>query len=382
MTREISARAEVCLPAEPLDETLAFFTEQLGFGVERIFPADAPRVVVLTGHGLRLRLEGSHRGGDTRLRLECDELPEGLEAGFHRAPNGTRIELGTREPRRLGPDLSADDELEFTHLPGAGEAEGRWVEGRADMRYRDLIPGRQGGRVIASQIQIPRAGAVPDYVHHHAVAAQLIYCRRGWVRVVYEGQGAAFELRPGDCVLQPPGIRHRVLEASEGLEVLEMSAPALHETFADPSTELPSPAAAEGQRWGGQGFLRHVASEAVWRPADSPSLWERRLELAAASDQRVAGRVLRAAPPEGAARGERSSGPDAGLGLRFWFVQAGGARLKLEGESPVELATEDALSFASTLEWTLHEPSEDFELVEFQLRPWAEDQAVAALQPT
>jgi quercetin dioxygenase-like cupin family protein len=41
----------------------------------------------------------------------------------------------------------------------------------------------------------------------------MIYCHRGWVRVVYEDQGEPFVMHPGDCVLQPPGIRHRVLEA-------------------------------------------------------------------------------------------------------------------------------------------------------------------------
>jgi hypothetical protein len=44
----------------------------------------------------------------------------------------------------------------------------------------------------------------------------------------------------GDMVLQPPGIRHRVLESSPGLEVVEISCPALHETFADHEMELPN----------------------------------------------------------------------------------------------------------------------------------------------
>lgn len=45
--------------------------------------------------------------------------------------------------------------------------------------------------------------------------------------------------------LQPPGIRHRVLEAGGGLEVVEVAVPASHETFADPGCPLPnSPAPA------------------------------------------------------------------------------------------------------------------------------------------
>src|SRR5690349_7367988 len=101
------------------------------------------------------------------------------------------------------------------------------------MRYRDLLPGRQGGRFIASAIRIDQGGPVPDYVHYHRVRFQLLYCVRGWVRVVYEGQGDPFVMAPGDCVLQPPRIRHRVLESSPGLEVIEVAGPAEHETLAD-----------------------------------------------------------------------------------------------------------------------------------------------------
>ncbi len=84
-------------------------------------------------------------------------------------------------------------------------------EGRAGMRYRDLIPSRLGGRFIASHIAIPGGGRVPDYVHFHDIRFQLIFCHAGWVEVVYEDQGDPFVLRPGDCVIQPPEIRHRVL---------------------------------------------------------------------------------------------------------------------------------------------------------------------------
>ena len=75
------------------------------------------------------------------------------------------------------------------------------------MYYRDLIPGRYGGRFIASHIRIPAGGPVPDYVHHHSVEFQLIFCVNGWVRVAYEDQGEPMVLNPGDCFLQPPHIR-------------------------------------------------------------------------------------------------------------------------------------------------------------------------------
>src|SRR5215468_913916 len=115
-----------------------------------------------------------------------------------------------------------------------------WYVGRAGMQYRDLIPGRLGGRFIASHIRIPGGGPVPDYVHFHKIRFQMIYCRKGWTRLVYEDQGEPFLLSAGDCVLQPPEIRHRVLEASPGLEVIEIGTPALHDTIADWALPLPN----------------------------------------------------------------------------------------------------------------------------------------------
>src|SRR5215216_637983 len=44
-----------------------------------------------------------------------------------------------------------------------------WTAGRAGMMYRDLIPDRLGGRVIASHIRIVEGGDVPDSVHYHRV---------------------------------------------------------------------------------------------------------------------------------------------------------------------------------------------------------------------
>ena len=68
----------------------------------------------------------------------------------------------------------------------------------------------------------------------------MIYCHRGWVRVVYEGQGEPFVMYPGDRVIQPPEIRHRVLESSDGLEVVELGCPAEHETWVDHSWNCPT----------------------------------------------------------------------------------------------------------------------------------------------
>ena len=92
--------------------------------------------------------------------------------------------------------------------------------GRAGMQYRDLIPAVSVGWFIASHISIPGAGPVPDYVHHHDIRFQLIFCHAGWVEVVYEDQGEPFVMHPGDWEIQPPHILHRVMASIEELEVV------------------------------------------------------------------------------------------------------------------------------------------------------------------
>src|SRR5205085_1815692 len=219
--------AEVVLPCRELEATLAFFKDRLGFQLEAIFPADAPAVAVIAGHGLRLRLERAGEGAPGQIRMLCRE-PEAVAGGERvlMAPNGTRIVLVEADTPAVVPSLKA----EFVLSRGG---DGAWDPGRAGMLYRDLIPGRLGGRFIASHIRIVEGGPVPDYVHFHKIRFQMIFCRTGWVRLVYEDQGLPFVMHAGDCVLQPPQIRHRVLESSPGLEVIEIACPAVHETFAE-----------------------------------------------------------------------------------------------------------------------------------------------------
>ena len=68
----------------------------------------------------------------------------------------------------------------------------------------------------------------------------MIYCYKGWVKAVYEDQGEAFIMNEGDCVLQPPHIRHQVLECSDNFEVIEVGSPAEHKTLVDHDMSLPT----------------------------------------------------------------------------------------------------------------------------------------------
>ena len=54
---QVQTVAEVRLPTQELRDDLPFFTKTLGFRLDMIYPADNPEVAVLSGHGLRLRIQ-------------------------------------------------------------------------------------------------------------------------------------------------------------------------------------------------------------------------------------------------------------------------------------------------------------------------------------
>ena len=282
--------AEVVLPCENLDETLRFFTKVLGFRVDEIMPADEPTEAAVSGHGARVRLAEDAVGSPGTLRLAVED-PDAVADGAREltAPNGTKVLLVDADPPVVIPPI--DRRFVLTKAPSVHPGS----EGRAGMLYRDLIPGRLGGRYIASHIRVPDPGPVPDYVHYHRVELQLIFCHRGWVRVVYEDQGPPFVLEAGDCVLQPPQIRHRVLESSPGMEVVELGCPAEHETHADLELELPNDAVDPDRVWDGQRFVRHQASLAAWAPWRRPGLEARELGIGAATGGLAGAHVVRRA---------------------------------------------------------------------------------------
>jgi quercetin dioxygenase-like cupin family protein len=248
------APAPLALTVPDLAEAIDFFTRRLGFRMDMIVPADAPHTSIISGQGLALRLETS----DTQAAVADSPLPE--------SSRGFVIS-------RMDNDA--------------------WHVGRAGMQYRDLIPGRFGGRVVASHIRIPDGGKTPDYVHYHKAIFQMIYCKAGWARVVYEDQGPPFTLEAGDCVLQPPEIRHRVLESSPGLEVIEVGCPAAHETWADHDLELPTHEFLPERLFGGQRFVRHRAREASWTPWRLEGCSARDTGIAAATNGLAAARVVK-----------------------------------------------------------------------------------------
>jgi quercetin dioxygenase-like cupin family protein len=224
--------------------------------------------------------------------------------------------------------------------------------GRAGMGYRDLIPGRWDGRWIASHITVPDGGPVPDDVHFHHLDVQFLVVRRGWVDVLYEGSGPAIRMEPGDVVLQPPGIRHRVLATSPGFEIIEVASPADHLTEFDHDTVLPGPIDA-GRRWSGQPFVHWRRSDTVVAtPWDHPGFGAVDCAIGAATAGRVTVRQVTASP------GHASDTAGAAPGFRLLVVMDGSVSVSLRGEDH-RLLGGDAITIPAAVPSRVHSPSDD-----------------------
>ncbi|QUJ76385.1 cupin domain-containing protein [Sulfitobacter albidus] len=348
--------AEFLLPTDELRDDLPFFTKTLGMRLETIFPADDPSVASFSGHGIRLRIEKGADAAPGHLRILTDD-PDSFAGGAREltAPNGTRITLAPLTPQVA----RIETQHEFAVRRLADEAP--WVIGRAGMHYRDLIPSRLGGSIIASHIRIPDGGPVPDMVHYHTVGFQLIFCYRGWVDVLYEDQGDVMRLHAGDCVTQPPGIRHRVVEASPNIEVIEIGVPAEHVTTIDHDFTLPNGVGDPNREWDGQTFVHHTKDAATWTPFRLPGFTARDTGITKGTKGIAGIQVVRRAEGE-----TRPFTHDADI--HFTFVMEGTMTLHADGHAPRTLEAGDGFVIPPGLQAAYRDASADLELLEVALR--------------
>jgi hypothetical protein len=103
---------------------------------------------------------------------------------------------------------------------------------RSYAQYRDLgMSKATNGLLQAHVIRLipPCDPAVVSKRHFHDVDVQMIYVLKGWIRSEFEGQGEV-TMRQGAAWLQPPRIKHTVLDYSDDCELLEIILPAEFET--------------------------------------------------------------------------------------------------------------------------------------------------------
>lgn len=117
------------------------------------------------------------------------------------------------------------DRQKFSHNEGEKtEFVSRGLRGYFE--YRDLgIADATNGEVVAHVIRAKQGHNATGQWHVHDCKFQMYYVLKGWARFEYEGQGVK-TVKPGDCVLQPAGIRHREIEHSPDLELIEIVSPA------------------------------------------------------------------------------------------------------------------------------------------------------------
>ncbi|MEM9747360.1 MAG: cupin, partial [Actinomycetota bacterium] len=251
-----AASGSVVLRCRDLDANVDVLVERLGFRRYLVSPADDPRRVIVERGRLTVDVRRSDR--DVPVELVLGSTTTGSASDEITLPNGSTIVV---EPSVETIDVP-DSQPGLVVTPGGV---GDFGSGRAGMSYRDLLPGRWGGRFISSHIHIADGGEVADWVHFHRIRFQLIHVASGWVDVVYEDQGEPFRLHAGDTVVQPPEIRHRVLRSSPGLDVIEVGCPAEHDTIADHVLPLPNDRVDPNRVFGGQRFVHphRIDPEAV-----------------------------------------------------------------------------------------------------------------------
>jgi hypothetical protein len=99
---------------------------------------------------------------------------------------------------------------------------------RSYAKYRDLgMAAATNGLAQAHVIKMipPCDPAVVSKRHYHDVEFQMIYVLKGWIKGEYDGAGEVTMVE-GSCWLQPPKIKHTVLDYSHDCELLEIILPA------------------------------------------------------------------------------------------------------------------------------------------------------------
>ena len=95
-------------------------------------------------------------------------------------------------------------------------------------KYRDLgISAATNGLVQAHVIQFvpPCRPEEVSKLHYHDVEFQMVYVLNGWIKTEMQGHGG-ITMRAGSCWIQPPRIKHKVLDYSDDCQVLEIVLPA------------------------------------------------------------------------------------------------------------------------------------------------------------
>ena len=165
----------------------------------------------------------------------------------------------------------------------------------------------------------------------------------------------------GLYLIQPPEIRHRVLESSANLQVIEVGVPAEHITTMDHEMQLPTPVHRPDRWFGGQRFCLSRAEEAVWTPSRMSGFQARETGVSAATRGVASVRLVRPAQPS------TNEWTSHNADILFTFVQSGSMTLRGHGASLHRLREGDAYVIPPDLKAALDDCSKDLQLLEVAL---------------
>ncbi len=122
------------------------------------------------------------------------------------------------------PPLRQAQRFTFTHWK---DADFKGESLRSYARYRDLgIAAATNGLAVAHVVRfVPPCTDEVRQWHTHDVEFQMVYVLQGWVKTEMEGN-APETMRVGSAWIQPPKMRHRIVDYSDDCEVLEIVLPA------------------------------------------------------------------------------------------------------------------------------------------------------------
>ena len=103
---------------------------------------------------------------------------------------------------------------------------------RSYAKYRDLgFAAATQGLAHAQVIRLigPCDPAEVSKLHFHDLDFQMVYVLKGWVKTYMEGQGETV-MQQGSAWIQPPRIKHLIMDYSDDVELLEVVLPAEFKT--------------------------------------------------------------------------------------------------------------------------------------------------------
>ena len=95
-----------------------------------------------------------------------------------------------------------------------------------DFGLAEITEGKIHCQIVKTTKPCPKGGSG---LHYHDLEFQMVFCLKGKSKVWFEGEGEV-NFEAGDVWVQPPCIRHNVLNYSDDYQVMEFTMPAEYET--------------------------------------------------------------------------------------------------------------------------------------------------------